>query len=524
MGCHGVRRDDGRHVMDTNDLENYSSEQIWAHLSEAVNEEKVDLLIELYDRSSRAQDWAQAASLAEQAAAEAEKCMSNLIIENAYYKQGLALWKADRNSEAVDAFKKGIASYQEPDGKSELSKNQWGVAASLFDDRNYEEAIEWARISSESAVSDEYFSMAGASKFLQAKSLYLSGDSESALAACIDARGFRRNEQELDKVAEIDAYMAEIYADMGNFGESVNLLRNCLVLAEATSSDMVKYYSYRLGNSLIDEGELLEARAHLERAHSLYTQSEDHASVADCCYSLSLTYRGNDQLADALSLTRSATSLWDALGYDRAYLKGLQRTAILLFSQEDYIASIENNKRIMDFAAERQGDFFLDSYEWALLRMVECHQVLDDCQTSLDLLESTDLFGKDSTHTGNPWFYSLKATALYRLDRHEEALGVADTALSLTSNDEVSRRTATLYEIKARVSLEQNRPDKERHLAHAIALLLAFDYSETARELSEYFKPDFSPPKSDNILTDETIDPSTQARNDESISLGFIPN
>ena len=43
MGCRGVRRDDGRHVMDTNDLENYSSEQIWAHLSEAVKEEKVDL-------------------------------------------------------------------------------------------------------------------------------------------------------------------------------------------------------------------------------------------------------------------------------------------------------------------------------------------------------------------------------------------------------------------------------------------------------------------------------------------------
>jgi tetratricopeptide (TPR) repeat protein len=287
---------------------------------------------------------------------------------------------------------------------------------------------------------------------------------------------------------------------------------------------MVKYYSYRLGNSLIDQGELLEARTHLERAHNFYTQSEDHASVADCCYSLSLTYRGNDQLHDALSLTRSATSLWDALGYDRAYLKGLQRIAILLFSQDEFHASIENNKRIMDFSTGREGDFFLNSYGWALLRMVDCYQVLDEWQTSLDLLDSTQIFGKDSSHPGNPWYYSLKAGALFQLDRHEEALGVADTALSLTSNDEVSRQTATLYEIKARVSLEQNRPDKERHLAHAIALLLAFDYSDTARELSEYFKPDFSPPKSDNILTDETIDPSTKAREDESFGLGFIPN
>jgi hypothetical protein len=138
-------------------------------------------------------------------------------------------------------------------------------------------------------------------------------------------------------------------------------------------------------------------------------------------------------------------------------------------------------------------------------------------------LDATKLFGKDSTHSGNAWFYSLKAAALYQLNLREEALGVADTGLSLTNNEEVDLYTATLYEIKARVSLEQNRPDKERHLAHAIALLLAFNYSTKARELSEYFKPDFSPPKSDNILSDENADSSIQSRIEE-ISFGFAPN
>lgn len=509
--------------MDMDDLESYSSEQIWAQLNEAINEEKVDLLLELYTRSDANQDYIQAASLADQAATEAEKCMGNQVVEEIYYKQGIALWRADRNLDAVEAFTKGISAYQEPDSKIELSKNQWGVASAYYDNRDYEQAITWAQASAVSAISVEAFRIAASSKFIEAKSLNLKGDSEAALAICDEARDYRRIEKELVRVAEIDAYMAEIYTELGNYSESVNLLRNCLVLAEATSAKTVKYYAYRLGNSLIDQGEFLEARAYLERSHALYSEDEDHESVADCCYSLSLTYRGDENLDSALSLARSATSLWDALGSDRAYIKGLQRIAILLFSQDDFWTSIENNQRIIDFCQNSDEEYFINSFGWAILRMVDCFQVLDNWEKSLEHLDATKLFGKDSMHSGNAWYYSLKATALHELNRHEEALGVADTGLSLTSNDEVNIYTARLYEIKARVSLEQNRPDKERHLAHAIALLLAFNYSAKARELSEYFKPDFSPPKSDNILSDETVDSSIQSRIEE-ISFGFAPN
>ena len=140
--------------MDTDDLGNYSSEQIWAHLAESENEEKVDLLIELYHRSYRDSDYAQAASLAEQAAVEAAKCMSNLRVENAYYKQGIALSQAERYDEAIAAYTAGINCYQEPDSKVELSKNQWGVAAALYDSRKFEEAVGWAHKSADSAASE----------------------------------------------------------------------------------------------------------------------------------------------------------------------------------------------------------------------------------------------------------------------------------------------------------------------------------------------------------------------------------
>jgi tetratricopeptide (TPR) repeat protein len=505
--------------MDTDDLGNYSSEQIWAHLAESENEEKVDLLIELYHRSYRDSDYAQAASLAEQAAVEAAKCKSNLRVENAYYKQGIALSQAERYEEAIAAYTAGINCYQEPDSKVELSKNQWGVAAALYDSRKFEEAVDWAHKSADSAASEEAFSIAGLSKFLEGRALYMADNEEAAIAACEEARNFRRGQQELSEVAEIDAFLGEIYSYLGNYSESVNLLRNCLVIADATSSGKVPYYCFKLGNALIDQGELLEAREHLERARVLYSEREDHAWVADCCYSISRTYRGPEGLDDALNLTRTAASLWDAIGYNRAYLSALQRIAILLYSKEEYYSSIENNRRIMEITKDfTEHSENADAYGWALLRMVDCYRVLDEDQTSLDFMDSTDLFGPESTHGANLWFYSLKARALFSLNRHEEALGVADTGLSLTGNDDVSDWTASLYAVKAEVSMEQNRPDKERHLAHAIALLLAFDRPIQASKLSEYFKPDFSPKKQDNILTDETTDSS---RGEERPGFGF---
>lgn len=510
--------------MDLNNLEQYPDNQLWAALNEAENEEKVEILLALADRRSREGDYPQSASLAEQAANEAGKCMSNTTVENARYRQGLAFWRAERYDEAISAFQLGVDRYCEPDSKIELSKNQWGIARSLLEKKEYQEASVWAKISTESALAENAYSMAGLNKFVEAKALYLGDREEEALVACEEARGYHRLEQELDEVADIDAYMAQIHTFLKNYTEAVNLLRNCLVLAEATSSTNIKYFSYRLGNSLIDLNEHSEARQHLERARDLYQAADDHASLADCFYSLSLTYRGDGNTDIALDLTRSATSLWDALGRDNAYLKGLQRMAILLFTKEDYFASIEINQRIMDFTKSLIDNVYIEHYGWALLRMVDCYQEVQNHERALNLIEESEMFGPESNHSGNVWFYALKSRGLYTMGLHEEAMGVADFALSQTNNDEVDVNTAYLYEIKARVSLEQNRPERERHLAHAIALLLAFGESDKAAELSEYFKPDFSPPKSDNILVDENTADAGSGLVERAPGFGFMPN
>ena len=68
----------------------------------------------------------------------------------------------------------------------------------------------------------------------------------------------------------------------------------------------------------------------------------------------------------------------------------------------------------------------------------------------------------------------------------------AEAALAETEDADVNSNTAYLYEIKARASLQRELPDRERHLAHAIALHLAVGEDDIARELADYFRPSFS--------------------------------
>lgn len=483
-------------------LGQYSDDQLWAMLNEAENEEKYDVLIELNERNYRIGDFISASSLAELAAGVAQTCMPNAIVENARYRQGLALWKADRYRDAIEAFQAGVETYEEPDDKTELSKNQWGIASCHYYLQDYELATKWANLSTASALIGDEFGLAGLSKFLEAQALYLSDQEELALAACEEARSYRRQIQELSAVAEIDAYMARIHSYLGNYARAVDLLRNCLVLAEATSNS-VSYYSYKLGNALIDLGEFDEARSHLERARRGFEELEDHGSLADCYFSICRTY--NNDSDQALENVRSAISLWDALGNDTSYTRGLGKLATLLFAKDDLEAAVEINNRIIDFIGRPSNEHQTEVVGWAILRLADCYREAEEYEQALAALHSVDTFGLGSLHPGNNIFYGLKARSLYALGRHEEALGVADTALSQTVDEEVSYETAYLYEIKARVSLEQDRPDKERHLAHAIALLLAFDETHKARDLSSYFKPNFARVNEDEILSQVAV-------------------
>ncbi len=72
----------------------------------------------------------------------------------------------------------------------------------------------------------------------------------------------------------------------------------------------------------------------------------------------------------------------------------------------------------------------------------------------------------------------------------QDAARIAGLALELTDEDEISYRTAEMYEIRARWLLDSGSGQGRQELAQAIAIHLAFGSTERARELSKYFMPE----------------------------------
>ena len=492
--------------MDTPDLDQISDNQLWSMLQDSEGESRLEVIHELLNRAESKYEHQQASELAEQASQLAEKYLPNLRVENYRYRQGVSLWRADKYDVAIDAFKIGVSKYAGEDSRVELSKNYWGIADCSYNLGNYDEAMLFAELSVEAAIASESFNIAGLSKFIKGKSLYMLDREREAIEVCLEARSFRRKESNTVAVLEIDDYIATIYRYLGEYEEAAILLRNCLTLANATSSNCA-YANFRLGLVLVDLGSFEEAREHLIVARDLYQKEDDLNWLADCDMTLSRTFVGYENVDTALRYARSATSLWDALGETNSYIRGLERQSILLFTGKMYLEAADLNQRIVNEIGETENPELLINKGWAQIRKADDYVDLGAWDLVWETLEGTDQFGQNSKHPANLWFYSLKARALYALNKHEEAMGIADSGLSLTEDHRVDLQTAFLYEIKARVSLEQNRPDKERHLAHAISLHLAFGEHEKARELSEYFKPNFTPlPKNgDVILTNERL-------------------
>ena len=490
--------------MENIDLDQCSENQLYSMLQDSEGEDRLRLLNKLLDRSENNNDYRKAASFAEQATELAVKFAPNIDVENFCYRQGLNLWRVSEYEPAIAAFSVGVSKYAGEDDQTELSKNYWGLADSHLKLDNYDESIKFAQLGTDAALVNDGFETAGFNKFVQGKALYFADREQEAIDACIEARQYKRRVSNTAAVYDIDDYIATIYRYLGQYDEAEILLRNCLTLADATTRNR-SYANMRLGNILIDQEKLDEARLHLQIARSLYHEEDNLEALADCDMSISKTYLGYSFVEDALKFARSATSLWDALGQVSSYIRGLERQSILLFTGERYLEAADMDDRIISEIGETEDSHFLNMKIYAQLRKADDFVPLELWDSVLETLNSTNQFGQTSTHSGNLWFYALKARALYALNRHEEAMGIADSGLALTEESGVNNNTAYLYEIKARVSLEQNRPDKERHLAHAISLHLAFGDVDKARELSEYFKPNFTPQSKsgDVIITNE---------------------
>ena len=475
------------------DFGNQGESDLWDALASAALEDRVDLLMELARRAFDERAYARAGDLAGQAASEAEAVMSSSQVEDCRHLEGRCRAMADSTEEALSAYRAGIDAYVAPDPTVSLARNYWGTADVLFQKAMYVEAAQAARQSVDAALSAEDFGLAGLSALLQSRALYLGDFEEEALETCGIARNYYREVPSPRRVTDVDDFAATVLLFLGRNEEAADHLERCLTMARTAGNEGdIAYAQYRLAQARTQQGEEESALRLLEEAGAIYQQLGELADVAQCASATTRSLERLGRVVDAIDSARTASTLWDALGREYDYLRMQGFLSRLLYAQGQFNDAIRVNQRIIAASHGSANEDIQSQGGWALLRMADNHLALESWAQVLSVLDGDTYWTGSEETSGRLWMATMRARALFALGKSEEALGVADSALAATEDGDVNSNTAYLYEIKARVGLAQMRPDRERHLTHAIALHLAVGEDDVARDLADYFRPSFS--------------------------------
>lgn len=462
---------------------------LWDLLPETTGSEKVDVLMELYRRHRQRGDQLQAASLAEQATAEAVSVDNFRLAANCKYSQGMALGAADQFEQALECFLLAA----EYDGRT---GDQGEVAVDLrmagYTCRRLErlpEAQDHMQTAENLFLAVGRTEDAGDVTAELGELLFHSGRTEESLAVLDRARTHLRSVHEIEKVAAVDSLRADVLMSTGHIDEAIAILQDCIRVAESTKGVIDDAHAHRrLADAFMDQGRPDVALSHLDRARTLFAESDESVDVAACDRSAARCLRAMGNLEQAEKLLRSARAVFDAAGYDFDALRCDTDLAIACHVDGRFAEAVALNQRLVE--AWQVMDEPELAYR-AITRWADNLRAADEPGLCVELLRDRGgEFADSVSDEDRLWRQSILTQALQAIGDLPGALAAAEAGLAILPENVSAFSKAACYEVRGLNSLAADPHQAERDLGHAIALYLGSGQEERARALSRHFIPD----------------------------------
>jgi tetratricopeptide (TPR) repeat protein len=500
------------------DLGKMQYKELWTAFDEAEGEEKLELYGALKDRLWDMQDYNTIIGLSDRMCALAVELGDAETAGLHKFTQASANFNLGSFLEAALAYGISAEFAAETGNQSKLAERLWNKADSYFYLEDYESALTSSKEAATIAESESLEKMAGNCTYTQAKSLYLLDRDEEAIEALEDARNHFRNAGEAAWVADVDAYRVKIFHYHDRYDEALPYLHSSLIVWQTLkNTNWEAFINYQLAETLRLNDNVAESIPYYEVAIAKYSDIEKFVEIPKCELGLGRAYEQLKDFANAIQHLVQASALADANGADWTAFEANCARAIALHNDDQFEAAKQLNLKLLS-TLDKKGD--ASSIENAYpVRARAAHNALlqENWTEALSILENTPSLGDFVPATGwLLWRMHVQARALYNLGREDEALAVADSALKITTEDFVSSITGHFYEIRGLVLNHKNKKEGKRDLAHAIALHLANEFDNRARNLAEYFMP----AEGDPFGTDNSINNSAGGDEEEPMKKG----
>ena len=486
------------------DLGKMQYKELRTAFDEAEGEEKLELYGVLKDRLWEMQDYNTIIGLSDR--------MCDLAVELGdpetaglhKFTQASAHFNLGSFLEAAMAYGISAEFAAETGNQTQLAERLLNKADSYFSLEDYENSLTTSKEAATIAEAESLEKMAGNCMYTHAKSLYLLDRDDEAIEVLEDARNHFRNAGEAAWVADVDVYRVRILSYHDRHDEALPYLRSSLLVWQTLkNSNWEALINYRLAENLRLSNNETESIPYYEVAIAKYSEIERFTDIPKCELGLGRAYLQLDEYANAIQHLVQASALADANGADWTAYEADWMRAIAFHNDDQFEAAKQLNLKLLA-TLEKKGDArSIENAYPVRARAADNALAQENWAEALSILENTPSLGEFVPSTSwLLWRMQIQARALYKLGREDEALAVADSALKITTEEFVSSATGHFYEIRGLVLNHKNKREGKRDLAHAIALHLANNFDERARDLAEHFMPSEGDPfVSDNSIT-----------------------
>lgn len=466
--------------------------QLWSRATSDNSFERGDALAQLAHRAYHRKQYDEAAN----AAASARDAFSagDFPREEAHscYLQGQALYKMQRNDEALTVFERAVELYRTTSNEVDLADALEYVAWCLERLDRRSEAEEPYRSAVALFAGSDHEARAGLCSLGLGE--VLGGDSRQseALEVFREALSYFQKAADIVGAARAHDRIAAALIDLGGIVEAIEHLREALRILEfARNTYRLTWAQYRLGWTLVTRGEYDEAIPLLKEASKTFRENDDFVLAARANRQLAHALKEQGYLADAQKMYETVRSVFLAAGETEEAILVDTDVAIMLSENGDVDGAISIYRRLLSRVDVQESIYHLRSISTLLAKQLIKIQHPESAGEALRLMldVSLDEIGENVQERAK--VLTTTAQAFLALNHYDEAERKARAVLDLGDHSGIRYEWAGAYAVLSEVARERNhQDDADDLLSKSIALYLADGAVARASELSKFLLPD----------------------------------
>ncbi len=465
--------------------EGLNEDQLWASLDGQTGTERASTLLDLCAMVNLRAEFEQALSLGDTAVEVATEADNEQVAAHAHMMRGVVLRNLERSEESAAAYLDAAHIYERFDSAFEIAQAYFETSWSLEMAGILDRALECADTAIASASQQTDSNIIAKSHHQRADVLQKLGDrGDEVLQELAAARQAYRDGADVASVLALDDRVAGIFADTGEHEAAVNLLRDCLAVAESLNEERAAYFSYRLARTLRMKGDFAEALKVLQAPLAFNLANDDIQPLGATYFEMAVCEWRLDHDEEAFRLIAKARAHFDMVGFDRGVIDADEQRAMWLHGMGRYPEAVQVNKLLVEV-----------STDWirfmARARLADNYRFIGDLENAL-LNSGPEADEGDEYIGAGGWFWRecVRALTLERMERFEEAWAIARVCLGMDLSNASAFVQAKFHELRGDSTMDTDHEDvTHADWARAVAFYLVADLPGDAKRLSAEFLP-----------------------------------